>query len=47
MSRAQTGTEPYSGRFTKEASRDGEAERVRRSQVRRALIAGTVGTSIE
>jgi metabolite-proton symporter len=47
MSPAQARTEPYGGRFTKEAWRDGEAERVRRSQVRRALVAGTVGTSIE
>ena len=47
MSRDQTRSEPYGGRFTKEAPRDGEAERLRKGQVRRAMIAGTVGTSIE
>src|SRR3954453_2847572 len=47
MSRDQTRSEPYGGRFTKEAPRDGDAERLRRSQVRRAMIAGTGGTSIE
>jgi hypothetical protein len=47
MSRAPTRSEPYGGRFTKEAPRDGEAERLRKGQVRRAMIAGTVGTSIE
>jgi MFS family permease len=47
MSRDQSRPEPYGGRFTKEAPRDGEAERLRRGQVRRAMIAGTVGTSIE
>jgi metabolite-proton symporter len=47
MSRDQTRSEPYGGRFTKEAPRDGDAERLHRSQVRRAMIAGTVGTSIE
>ena len=47
MSRDQTRSEPYGGRFTKEAPRDGEAERLRRKQVRRAMVAGTVGTSIE
>ena len=40
-------TDRYGGRFTKEAWRERDAERLRRSQVRRALIAGTVGTSIE
>jgi metabolite-proton symporter len=47
MSPDQARTEPYGGRFTKEAPRNREAERLRQSQVRRALIAGTVGTSIE
>ena len=47
MSRDQTRSEPYGGRFTKEAPRDGEAERLRKKQVRRAMVAGTVGTSIE
>jgi metabolite-proton symporter len=47
MSRDETRSEPYGGRFTKEAPRSGEAERLRRNQVRRAMIAGTVGTSIE
>ncbi len=44
-------TQPYGGRFTKEAPpdapRDAEAERLRKKQVRRAMVAGTVGTSIE
>jgi metabolite-proton symporter len=47
MSRDQASTDRYDGRFTKEAWRDDDAERVRRSQVRRAMVAGTVGTSIE
>ena len=47
MSRDHTRSEPYGGRFTKETPRNGDAEKVRRSQVRRAMIAGTVGTSIE
>jgi metabolite-proton symporter len=47
MSRDLTRSEPYGGRFTKEAPRNGDAERLRKSQVRRAMIAGTVGTSIE
>ena len=47
MSRDQTRSEPYGGRFTKETPRPGDAEHVRRSQVRHAMIAGTVGTSIE
>ena len=47
MSRDDTRSEPYGGRFTKEAPRNGDAETLRRSQVRRAMIAGTVGTSIE
>jgi MFS family permease len=47
MSRDHTRTEPYGGRFTKEAPRDGEADRLHKKQVRRAMVAGTVGTSIE
>ena len=47
MSRDDTRSEPYGGRFTKEAPRDGQAEALRRKQVRRALVASTVGTSIE
>src|ERR671936_643655 len=53
MSPDQPSTQPYGGRFTKEAPRDERAprdehaERLRQNQVRRALIAGTVGTSIE
>jgi metabolite-proton symporter len=47
MSPDQASTQPYGGRFTKDAARDGQAERLRKSQVRRAMIAGTVGTSIE
>ena len=47
MSRDDTRSEPYGGRFTKETPRNGEAENVRRSQVRRAIVASTVGTSIE
>jgi metabolite-proton symporter len=35
---------PYSGRFTREAD---DSQQLRRKQVRRALVAGTVGTSIE
>ena len=47
MSRDDTRSEPYGGRFTKEAPRDDQAGALRRKQVRRAMIAGTVGTSIE
>src|SRR3954453_11376597 len=47
MSRDQTRSDPYGVPFTKEAPRDGDAELLHRSQVRRAMIAGTVGTSIE
>ena len=47
MSRDDTRSEPYGGRFTKEAPRDDQAEGLRRKQVRRAMVAGTVGTSIE
>jgi metabolite-proton symporter len=47
MSPDPASTQPYGGRFTKEAPRNGDAERLRRSQVRRAMVAGTVGTSIE
>jgi metabolite-proton symporter len=47
MPRNQARTEPYGGRFTKDAPQNGEAERLRKKQVRRAMIAGTVGTSIE
>ena len=47
MSPDQASTEPYGGRFTKEAPRDGKDAGVRRSQVRRAMVAGVVGTSIE
>src|SRR5919198_489821 len=53
MSPDQPSTQPYGGRFTKEAPRDERAprdehaERLRKGQVRRAMIAGTVGTSIE
>ena len=36
----------YAGRFTRERE-DGGGDGLRRSQVRRALVAGTVGTSIE
>jgi metabolite-proton symporter len=47
MSPDPASTDRYDGRFTKEAWRDDDAERLRRGQVRRAMIAGTVGTSIE
>ena len=47
MSPDQAHTEPYGGRFTKEAPRDGKDAVLRRSQVRRAMVAGVVGTSIE
>jgi metabolite-proton symporter len=48
MSPDQASTQPYGGRFTKAAPpRDEQAERLRKRQVRRAMIAGTVGTSIE
>src|SRR6478752_742330 len=47
MSRDDTRSEPYGGRFTKEAPRDDQADALRRKQVRRALVASTVGTSIE
>src|SRR4051812_38136527 len=47
MSPDEASTEPYGGRFTKEAPREADDERVRRGQVRRALVAGTVGTAIE
>jgi metabolite-proton symporter len=48
MSTDPASTARYDGRFTKEKWRDADgAERVRRSQVRRAMVAGTVGTSIE
>jgi metabolite-proton symporter len=48
MSPDQASTQPYGGRFTKDAPpRDEQAERLRKGQVRRAMIAGTVGTSIE
>ncbi|HEX5926032.1 MAG TPA: MFS transporter, partial [Baekduia sp.] len=47
MSPDQAHTEPYGGRFTKEAPRDGKDAVLRRSQVRRAMVAGIVGTSIE
>jgi metabolite-proton symporter len=45
MSAADGG--PASGRFTRTSVDDGGGEKLRRSQVRRALVAGTVGTSIE
>jgi metabolite-proton symporter len=38
-------TQRYGGRFTKEGWQD--ADRLRKSQVRRAMVAGVVGTSIE
>jgi metabolite-proton symporter len=47
MSSDDTRAEPYGGRFTKDATRDAETERERKRQVRRAMVAGTVGTSIE
>ena len=47
MSRDNTRSEPYGGRFTKETPSNGDAENVRRGRVRRAMIAGTVGTAIE
>jgi metabolite-proton symporter len=47
MSPDPASTQPYGGRFTKEPPRNGKAEHLRRKQVRRAMVAGTVGTSIE
>jgi metabolite-proton symporter len=47
MSPDPASTQPYGGRFTKEAPRNGDAEQLRKKQVRRAMVAGTVGTSIE
>jgi metabolite-proton symporter len=47
MSTDPASTARYDGRFTKEKWRDADAKGVRRSQVRRAMVAGTVGTSIE
>jgi metabolite-proton symporter len=47
MSRDQARSEPYGGRFTKEAAGNGRAEGLRRKHVRRAMVAGTVGTAIE
>jgi hypothetical protein len=35
MSRDQTRSDPYGGRFTKEAARNGDAERLRKKNVRR------------
>jgi len=47
MSRDQARSEPYGGRFTKEAAGNGRADGLRRKHVRRAMVAGTVGTAIE
>jgi metabolite-proton symporter len=40
-------TQRYGDRFTKQEWKDADAERLRKSQVRRAMFAGVVGTSIE